>query len=124
MRKQNKTIENQNQIVFDAKIKIENILRRLRKLNVNLDFIQSAEFSISEPPHKTYLRNLHSELTFALESLNELTPTKSNVSYQEVDFTEAIKPPKRVITLKPINEILAEFQQKSSNYFWNKQKPK
>lgn len=90
MRKQNKTIENQNQIVFDAKIKIENILRRLRKLNVNLDFIQSAEFSISEPPHKTYLRNLHSELTFALKSLNELTPTKANPLRQEVEVEKEL----------------------------------
>lgn len=78
----NKTTEHQNQLVADAKIQITNTLRRLRKLNVNLDFIHSTYQPLDESNpvsvNKSRLSELHTQLNDALDTLNELTPTKPN----------------------------------------------
>lgn len=108
----NKTTEQQNQLVADAKIKISNTLRRLRKLNVNLDFIHSTyqppDYGNPVSVNKLRLSELHTQLNDALDTLNKLTPSKPNlVSLHDVKIQ--IRPTTDIDTItKVIRNLRSE----------------
>ena len=69
--KDEKQAEIKEQVIADAKIKIENLMRRLRVLNVDEDFLRHGTPSLRKPS----FRVLYEHLTNALRETENLAPS-------------------------------------------------